>query len=277
VKYCGFYLKELAENEKFYSLVRRFSPLQGCFMTPNKYGLSRDIPSSVKRQVRQQCGFGCVICGLGIVQYEHVEPEFKDAKEHRADSIALLCPQCHAKITTKMWSKSRVKLAMRMPKCKQEGFAREFFDFVNESPVLVFGGVRLSNCEIPIEVAGYPLFSIKAPDNTGEPFLLSGTFTDSNGDTSLTIIDNEWRASSSAWDVEVKGHSITIREKERKIHLVLKAQSETELVVERLDMFFANIHFEANGDFLRVTYPNGNVSEFTGCLSDNCRVGMAFN
>lgn len=246
-------------------------------MTPNQYGLARDIPAAVKRKVRQQCGFGCVICGLGIVQYEHVDPEFKDAREHKADGITLLCPQCHAKITTKMWSKARVKLGMRMPKCKQDGFASEFFDFLNESPVLVFGGVRLSNCEIPIQVAGYPLFSIKPPEYTGGPFLLSGTFTDSNGAITLSIVDNEWKASSSSWDVEVKGRSITIREKERKIHLILSVQSETELLVERLDMCFANIHFEANGDFLKVSHPNGGVTELTGCLSDNCKVGMAFD
>jgi 5-methylcytosine-specific restriction endonuclease McrA len=66
----------------------------------NKHGLNRAIPSGIKREVRQRCGFGCVVCGLGIVQYEHVEPEFSDAVKHEADKIVLLCPQCHSKVTT---------------------------------------------------------------------------------------------------------------------------------------------------------------------------------
>ena len=127
-------------------------------MEVNKFGLSRVIPAEIKREIRQQCGFGCVICGLGIIQYEHVDPEFKDAKKHDPANMTLLCPQCHSKVTTKMWSKSRVKLAMRMPKCLQQGYSNEFFDFPERNPSLIFGGVKLSNCKIPIQVANYPLF-----------------------------------------------------------------------------------------------------------------------
>lgn len=46
----------------------------------NKYGLTRDIPASVKRAVRQRDGFGCVICGLGIYTYEHIDQPFKNDK-----------------------------------------------------------------------------------------------------------------------------------------------------------------------------------------------------
>jgi 5-methylcytosine-specific restriction endonuclease McrA len=32
------------------------------------------IPEGVKREVRQRCGFGCVICGLPIYEYDHLVP-----------------------------------------------------------------------------------------------------------------------------------------------------------------------------------------------------------
>lgn len=244
-------------------------------MTFNAYGLSRSIPADVKRAVRQKCGFGCVICGLGIVQYEHVDPEFRNAKQHDPNAIALLCPQCHAKVTTGMWSKSRVKLAMRSPKCKQVGYTREFFDICDEHPALRFGGVLLSNCPIPVQVAGHPLFSIKPPEEPESPFLFSGMFTDSNGEVSLVIEDNEWQAFTTAWDIEVKGNSITIREDHRIIHLVLRTDPPRELIVERLNMQLAGLRFEADGNLLRVTLPNGAISDFTSCIADNCRVGLA--
>lgn len=242
----------------------------------NAFGLSRDIPADIKRQIRQRDGFGCVICGLGIVQYEHVDPEFKDARVHNPDCMALLCPQCHAKVTSGMWSKSRVKLAMRSPKCKQVGYAREFFDFSEKHPELHFGGMILRNCPTPIEVGGHPLFKIKSPEFPGEPFLFSGLFTDSDGAVSLEIEDNEWKAYSISWDVEVTGPTIKIREAQRVIHLVLTVRPPNAIVVERLNMNLGGLRFEASGDFLRVTFQNGSVSEFTSCLSDNCMVGMSF-
>ena len=245
-------------------------------MEVNKFDLSRVIPAEIKREIRQQCGFGCVICGLGIIQYEHVDPEFKDAKKHDPANMTLLCPQCHSKVTTKMWSTSRVKLAMRMPKCLQQGYSNEFFDFPERNPSLIFGGVKLSNCKIPIQVANYPLFQLKKPEYLGQPFLLSGLFTDSNGEVSLEIKDNEWKANSSLWDVEVKGPCITIRERHRKIHLVLTITEQCDILVSRLDMVFAGFYFEANGDYLKVTFPDGGSSELSGCVADNCNVGISF-
>ncbi|MBN4053153.1 hypothetical protein JYT92_00175 [bacterium AH-315-L15] len=242
----------------------------------NKHGLNRRIPPDIKREVRQRCGFGCVICGLGIVQYEHVEPEFSEAQQHEADKIALLCPQCHAKVTTKFWSKEKIRQAMQNPICLQQGYTKEVFDFCDGYPILQFGGMSLSNCPIPIEVAGQPLFKIEKPEVEGAPFRLSGIFCDSKGKVTLQIIENEWIASSENWDVEVSGGAIVIREAHRKVHLKLKVEPPKKLIVDRLDMFVDSLGFEANGDFLRVKSPNGSVGEFTGCGADNCRVGMSF-
>lgn len=68
-------------------------------MSKNKHGLSRTIPDKIKEQVRKNSGFGCVICGVGIIEYEHVNPEFKDCTEHNSENITLLCPTCHSKKT----------------------------------------------------------------------------------------------------------------------------------------------------------------------------------
>jgi hypothetical protein len=243
----------------------------------NKYGLSRDIPAEVKRAVRQRCGFGCVICGSGIIQYEHVDPEFPDATEHNPDHITLLCPQCHAKVTTGFWSKQKVKDAMGEPKCKIQGYSREVFDIGKGHPMLQFGGVVLKNCLIPIQVRERELFKIEAPEEEEGPFRFSGFFCDSKGNLSLQIIQNEWFAQSSNWDVEVTGGSIIIRERKGLIHLKLDAKPPDTLVVDRLNMNLEGFSFEANGDFLRVTFPNGGICDFTSCLADNCRVGFHFD
>ncbi len=242
----------------------------------NKYDLSRSIPSEVKRTIRQQCGFGCVICGSGIIQYEHVDPEFHEAKKHDPTKMALLCPQCHAKVTTRFWSKEKVLGAMKSPKSKSQGFSKEVFDIGHGHPLLQFGGASLRNCPVPIQVGGQPLFKIEGPEEEGAPFRLSGFFCDSTGKVTLKIIENEWLASSNNWDVEVGGGAITIREGKGNIHLRLLADPPDRLIVDKLNMTLNGRTFEANGNFLRLRSVGGGVMEFTSCIADNCAVGMAF-
>lgn len=240
----------------------------------NKYGLSRNIPNEVKRAVRQRCGFGCVICGSGIIVYEHVIPEFAEATEHNPDHITLLCPQCHAKVTNGFWSKQKVKEAMRTPKSKRQGFSREFFDIGNGHPSLQFGGMLLKNCSIPIEVCGLPLFKIERSEENGL-FMLSGTFCNPKGEITLRIVENEWFAQESNWDVEVAGGKLIVRGAKGDIHLKLVADPPETIIVDRLNMYLEGYSFEAKGDFFRVITPDGQSLESTLLLMDNCRVGLA--
>src|ERR1700756_833363 len=103
----------------------------------NKDGLSRDIPADIRRVVRQRDGFGCVVCGLGIYEYDHFNPEFSEAKSHRPDGIILLCASCHAKKTKKVLSLETIAAAAANPRCKRVGFSREAFDIGNEHPEIV--------------------------------------------------------------------------------------------------------------------------------------------
>jgi hypothetical protein len=244
-------------------------------MTRNAHGLSRDIPPDVKRQVRKRCGFGCVICGLGIIDYEHVDPEFKDAKTHDPAAIALLCPSHHAKVTRNVWPKDAVVAALKNPKALQLGAVRDTF-FFSANPTLVFGGATLSNCPTPVEVAGKPLFSVKPPIEPGGPFLFSGLFNDSHGNLSLQIKDNEWSATTDAWDIESVGGRIVIREEQRLLRLSLFSDGKSTITVEKLDMLLAGYRFEAGRGRLRVTPPGAPSFVVIGSFFDNCQVGMAF-
>ena len=242
----------------------------------NQFNLSRDIPADVKRQVRRACGFGCVLCGSSIVEYEHVDPEFNDAKEHDPRAIALLCPQCHAKVTRGFLSKQTVKEAILSPCSNRQGYSNEFFDIGKSQPTLVFAGVTLTNCPIPIEVRGAPLFEIKGSEESGAPFRLSGTFHNSRGFPSLEIVDNEWRAFDSNWDVEAVGGAIVVRDGPRHISLRLVAEPPNGLRVEQLDMSINGIRFIGSPAEFKVQFPGGGGVTLTGCVMDNCHIGMSF-
>ena len=57
----------------------------------------RKIPEQVKRLVRQRCGFGCVMCGLPIIQYHHMIPWSKE-NTHDPENITLLCDNHHRRV-----------------------------------------------------------------------------------------------------------------------------------------------------------------------------------
>ena len=92
----------------------------------NKYGLRRsDLTSDQKRQIRQQAGFGCVVCGNAIGDYEHIDPEFSEAGEHDVSKMAFLCIQCHGKVTRRQLSKQSVLTARENPAALESGFSFE--------------------------------------------------------------------------------------------------------------------------------------------------------
>jgi hypothetical protein len=243
----------------------------------NFHGLSRNIPEPTKREIRQNSGFGCVVCGCFIVDYEHFNPEFSQAKLHDSNKIALLCPMCHAKVTRKLLSKSVIQTAMENPKCKQQGFTFAELDSSQTHPYIILGGNTLRNCFIPVMVQNVPLIQIETPESVGGPYRLSASFFNQNGEISLQIIRNEWRAFSSNWDVELIGGRITIRSAPRAISLQIAFIPNEGIVVEKLDMRVFNHHFVGNKDRLEVTMPSGGRIEMTGNLGDNCRVGFGFS
>lgn len=240
----------------------------------NPLGLSRDVPDPVKRKIRQACGFGCVVCGGSIVEYEHIIPPFSEATIHDPNRMALLCPTCHSKVTSGFMAKDTVAAARTDPYCRRIGYANQFLDIGRGVPSLVFGGMRMVNCPIPIEFKGVPLFEVKEAEADSAPFRLSGNFFNSAGNQSLQIIDNEWRASASNWDVEVSGGAIIIRDDPGHISLRLVADPPSGLVVERMHMQIGQWRFIGGPDKLILKQPGGGESHFTRCLASNCRVGL---
>lgn len=219
----------------------------------NKFGLGRTIPSAVKREVRQRCGFGCVICGLSLYDYEHFNPDFKDAKEHDPKGITLLCMQCNQKRNRKVLSVETVTAANDNPRCLEQGFANEAFDFGSDPIEVAFAGVTFTNCTHLIRVAGIPILSISSPEEAGQPYKLSGRFADDCGEATLKIEENVWTVGADNWDVECEGPRITIRRGPGDIVLVLKSEPPRRLIVERLNMEFEGMYFRGNQDLLEIS------------------------
>ena len=243
----------------------------------NRLGLTRSIPGEVRREIRQRCGFGCVRCGLGLYDYEHFDPDFKDATGHRSQGITLLCMQCNQKRRRGVLSVETVRLANASPRCLEQGFSNEAFDFGLKPMEIAFAGVTFSNCPRLIEINGFPLLSIEPPQAPSQPYRLSGRFADETGEITLKIEDNVWSAGSDNWDVECVGPRITIRNGPRDISLILRAEPPIRLVVERLNMQFEGVFLRGRDDSLETSFDGKQWSSFSGCSMHNCAVGMSFS
>ncbi|MBK3459245.1 HNH endonuclease [Pseudomonas haemolytica] len=212
----------------------------------NKFGLDRYVPADIRREVRRRCGFGCVICGLSYYDYEHFAPDFSEAREHDPEGMTLLCSQCNQKRARKRLSAETVARANENPKCKQQGFASETLDFGTSPMSVWFGTMCFVECDILILVSGTSVLSVRPPEESGTPFLLSGQLTDCKGVVTLKIVDNVWSATDANWDVEVVGPKIVIRRGAGDIALQIKMSPPHELFIEKIDMYINGWHIRAD-------------------------------
>lgn len=241
----------------------------------NRHGLSRYVPEEVKREVRQRCGFGCVICGFGFYDYEHFKPDFVDAKSHDPKGMTLLCSQCNQKRARGRLSAHTVELADKNPKCRQAGFANELFDFHNKPITVKFAGVTFHNCQNLIVVNEQPILSVKPSENPDGPMLLSGIFCNSIGQETLLIHENEWHAKTDNWDVECIGARITIRSAPGEFVLVIRMEAPSGLTIERLDMLYEGVRIKGNDDVLEVSINGGIWQKWQTCSMYNCYTGLS--
>jgi hypothetical protein len=211
---------------------------KGDQITKNKYGLDRNIPESVRRLVRQECGFGCVICGLAIAQYEHIDPPFAEAKAHDPKNIALLCGGCHDRITRGIWSKERVILARKSPITFSQGFSRDAFDFRDPFDLFV-GNSRFRDIRCIVrKETGEEWFTIEPPEAPDAPPRISAKFFGISEIPELEIVQNEWRCSTGIWDLRISGPKLEVRSTRNQVKLRLEAMPPHGLKIQYLNMTF---------------------------------------
>ena len=208
-------------------------------MEKNKYGLSRNIPSTIKKAVRKACGYGCIICGNAIYEYEHIQPSYVEAKEHDPEGIGLLCGTCHGNVTRKVWSKEKVKKARQKPACNQQGFSSFALDISeNESFIIQVGNTKFLNLHSIIEIDGERILYIERPEEPNTPPRISAKFFDRNGTPIASIVNNEWIGLTDVFDIETKGNKIRVRSDTGKIDLVLTIEAPRLIIVDTLNLFY---------------------------------------
>lgn len=228
--------------------------------TKNKHGLKRYIAADIKKQIRRRCGFGCVRCGFGWYDYEHFNPDYCDAKEHNPDGMTLLCMSCNQKRNRGTLSRETVITANKNPKCLEEGFAKESFDYGTNLIEVKFASNTFIDCEHIICIDDLPILSIKNPIEESDTFLMSGIFFNSEGEKSFEIKDNEWFGEIDNWDIECIGKRIIIKENDKETTLIIRQEPPNLFVIEEINMLFNNTRIIGDENRLEIRDKDEQIS-----------------
>jgi trigger factor len=234
------------------------------------------IPSEMKREIRQRCGFGCVLCGMPLYEYEHML-EWAEVQRHVAEEITLLCRQHHGEKTNGLLPKEVVTAANLNPYNKQTG--------VSKQHLLHYAGqtVRLRIADscfeynslpdgaflAPLVIDGLPLVAFRIEQ--GELLLHFIAFNEFNKPI-IRIVDNELIYDTTQWDIEWVAQTLTIREGRGRVLLELVFSPPSEIVIQKGRLLCNGIELLVGRNYLFST----NNSIFFGAISTvNCPVGFA--
>lgn len=201
----------------------------------NDHGLSREIPPDIKREVRKRCGFGCVVCGSAIYEYEHYDPEFKDAIKHSADGIALLCPTDHRRKEKKLLSKENYLKAIANPKPFESNKAYTEWKESNFAPTIIMGNKIFKGGTSILKVDDELLLGFKPPEEKGAPPRLFARFFDNEQREVFSIIDNQIQIHSDAFDVETTAENWIVRSKLYKIDLNIQLLPPDKIIINQIN------------------------------------------
>ena len=236
---------------------------------------SRNIPLPIQREVRQRCGFGCVICGMPLYEYEHME-EWALVKRHVADEITLLCDQHHREKTNRLLPKEVVRKANTEPFNLREGVSKPYLlHFSGEEAIVEIGGNTFSCVDqgygtamVPISVDGTPLIGLILADGH---FLLNLVIFNEYNSPVLHIKNNQLIFKPVAWDIQLVGTTLTVRENHRKILIEIEFCPPNKVIFKRG-------RFLRNGVEILVRPTNiliaNNSTIIKGCSAIKCFGGL---
>lgn len=234
------------------------------------------IPDPVKRLVRQRCGFGCVICGLPLYDYDHLVP-WASVHEHNPDNIVLLCAQHHREKTSGLLLASVVEAASSSPLNLRTGTSQPYAlsysgshcEATIGSNLHVWPSLADDAFTVPLLVDDTPIVLFRAEDH--HLLLTVQLFNDQN-ELLVQILDNQLVYSAAPWDVEFVGRQLTVRGGPGDIFVRMAFDPPARVVIDRGHIWRNGIELEITPEHLMLVK---NQSSMSGCSATNCLFGVA--
>ncbi len=216
--------------------------------------------------IRQRCGFGCVICGLPVYEYDHMIGWAKQY-EHDPENITLLCENHHGRKTRGTLSLGTVQKYNANPVNIAKGVTAPFLlDVGAEGPFRVKIGtnwfVGVYPMMVPLIIDDCALIGIQR-DEGGQIGLWVQIY-DRNNRRQLLIIDNELVMSTGVWDIKFEGQVLTIREGDRDVRLRIRFTPPDQIEIESAELTYNGVMIDVKPSGLRMNLVH--QVEFVGSL-----------
>ncbi|MCZ2526012.1 HNH endonuclease [Streptomyces sp. NPDC059506] len=219
------------------------------------------IPEGTKRVVRRRCGFGCVLCGAPIYQYDHMH-DWALGGADDAENLTLLCASHHEEKTKKLIPLEKVRRANKDPfNRSRESSPAHILHYFGDSFEVILGSLRFTQkldaegaCKL-VSINSETLLKLRLEEGN---LLITLKLYDVRGEPLVTIIDNELTYKMASWDVEFIGRALTIREGKKKIQARLAFGPPRLLNLQRGLFVHRGLRVEVTPDGVRV--PNHGIS-----------------
>jgi hypothetical protein len=232
-------------------------------MGKNKHGLSRNIPEKVKREVRRRAGFGCVVCGAALYDYEHFNPEFNNATEHTADGITLLCPNHHRAKLVGTLTEDEYQNAIAQPHSTIHGWSSTEFSEGEFSPQFIIGPITFNLGTSICEIDGEQLMGFLPPEELGAPPRISMKLRDEANKVIFEIEDNDIKINSDAYDISSTGRKWKIKSS-KEIIADLTMDLPYRIKFSRLNLIFGEWELRSDESSIAVLRNSEKVWQITG-------------
>jgi hypothetical protein len=245
----------------------------------------KPLPSKIKHQLRQRCGYGCVICGIPIYEIHHLDG-YSEANCSQTqdltplDRLALLCRLHHGEQQRKLLSDLMVEEASNSPfNCLREKSTPYKLHYGVGGITVWLGKFQYEVIDdgvspppqFPLVVDGIPLVRLRLENHYT---LISILLFDERNELLLSIVDNVIQFSPDNWDIEFVNNRLTVFNVERKKILVLVFDVPNVLIVERASFWCNGINFYVS-DGVSILKQEGGFSALENLKASDCNVGIA--
>jgi hypothetical protein len=215
-----------------------------------------EVTDPTKRIVRKRCGFGCIICGLPIYQYDHMYGYTLDTADDPA-GITLLCARHHEEKTKRLLPLDKVLAANESPINVQNGVSAPYEVHYSGDQFTIrvgpgtFVGIGSSLCALLLRDEEVIAFDLT---DKGQ-LALNVNLHDRSGNLALSIIDNEMLCSINTWDIEYVGRTLTVRQALGDIMFELLFEPPSSISLTRATLAYDDVTIKIGPSVIHATGP----------------------
>lgn len=221
------------------------------------------IPEDIKRQVRRRCGFGCVVCGFPLYEYDHIRG-WAATHKHQSSDITLLCDQHHREKTVGLLSIDQVTAANICPVNRTKNESKAFLlHYAGSEYEVSLAGMRFvvpESCKgsplVPLAIDEEPIIFFLVED---EHLLLSFSYYDESNQLALKIKNNELVYRTDVWDIELVSKNLKLRKGKRNIILDLTLAPPKSITINRARICRNGVDVIIDSEFIQVPNINSKI------------------